>query len=142
MHHPSANLGNGIILCGENVNIPNKRNNFIEEIKFSKMSNYINYLSKKHLALVKLDIEGSEGKAINSGLELITKYHIPFFFIEFNPNYLKMQGTNPRTFLELFVNNGYKLSLVDFLSKKYSTIDELLNKSSTNLYIVFSKFLD
>ena len=114
----------------------------IEEVKFTKLSNHINYLSKKNLALIKLDIEGSEGKAINSGLELISKYHIPFFFIEYNPNYLKMQGTNPRDFLELFVNNGYKISLVNFLSNKYSTIDELLNIPATNLYIVFSKFLE
>ena len=95
MHHPSINIGNGVILCGDNANIPNKNEFLTEEVTFTKFSNYIPFLSKKNLALIKIDIEGSEGKAINSGIELITKYHIPFIFTEFTPDYLKMQGTEP-----------------------------------------------
>jgi len=119
LHHPSKNIGDAIILCGENVNIPRKNEDIIEEIKFTKLSNYIPFLKNKNLALIKIDIEGSEGKAINSGIELITKYHIPFIFLEFVPDYLKMQGTDPKEFLEIFEKNGYKISLDNFLSQKY-----------------------
>ena len=39
--------------------------------------------------MIKIDIEGSEAKAIEGGIELITKYHIPFIFLEFSPSMLK-----------------------------------------------------
>ena len=88
-----------------------------------------------------MDIEGSEGKAIESGIELITKYHIPFIVTEFNIDYLKMQGTDPKIFLERFEKNGYKFSIVDFLSNKFISIDSLLKLPITNLYIIYYEFL-
>ena len=141
LHHPSDNIGNAVILCGENTNIIPKNYYLSEEIKFTRLSNYIPFLSKKNLAFIKLDIEGSEGLAINSGFDLISKYHIPFILIEFTPNYLKMQGTDPKVFLETLEKNGYKMSTIDFLSKKYSTIDEIIKLSSINLYIIYTEFL-
>ena len=108
----------------------------------SVLSNYIPYLSQKNLAFIKLDVEGSEGKVINSGIELITKYHIPFLLVEFNIDYLKMQGTDPKDFLEIFINNGYSISTVDLFSKSYSSIESLLKTTLVNLYIIYSKFLE
>ena len=140
LHHPTQNIGDAIILCGENANIP-KNINFIEKIKFTRLSNYIPFLEKKNLALIKLDIEGSEGKAIISGIELITKYHVPFIFLEFVPDYLKIQGTDPKDFLEIFENNGYNISITDFLSKTYLPINQILKLSDINLYIVYSGFI-
>ena len=88
MRHPPWNEGNGIILSGDNNKISgNSKEYLTESVEFTKLSNYIPYLSKKNLALIKLDVEGSEGKVINSGIELITKYHIPFLFVEFNIDY-------------------------------------------------------
>ena len=92
-----------------------------------------------------MDIEGSEGKAIESGIGLITKYHIPFIATEFNIDYLKMQGTDPKIFLERFEKNGYKFSIVDFLSNKFLSIDSIIKLSATklyiNLYMIYYEFL-
>ena len=41
------------------------------EAYMTKLSNYIEFLSTKNLALIKIDTEGSEGKAIESGIELL-----------------------------------------------------------------------
>ena len=142
LQHPPWNEGNAIILCGDNNKISNTKESLTETVEFTKLSNYIPYLSKKNLAFIKLDVEGSEGKVINSGIELITKYHIPFLFVEFNIDYLKMQGTNPKSLLEIFINNGYSISLQSFFSKSYSSIEDLLKETSTNLYIVYTKFLE
>jgi hypothetical protein len=49
-----------MINCNENVVENNTNNN---EIIFTKLSNYISYFKNKNLALIKMDIEGSEGKA-------------------------------------------------------------------------------
>jgi sugar phosphate isomerase/epimerase len=89
-----------------------------------------------------MDIEGSEGKAIESGIELISEYHIPFLFIEFNPDYLKMQGTDPKHFLETFERNGYKISTIDFFNNRYSSIEEIMKLSATNLYIIYQGFVE
>ena len=142
LHHPAGNIGNAVILCGENINIARKNENLTEEVEFTKLSNYFTYFSKKNIALIKLDVEGSEGKVITSGIEFIVDYHVPFLFVEFRNDYLKLQGTDPKEFLELFEQNGYLFSTVDFFSKKYLSIEELLKIRSTDLYIVYKKFLE
>ena len=141
LHHPPGNEGNAIILCGDNNKISNTKESLYETIEFTKLSYFVPYLSKKNLAFIKIDVEGSEGKVINSGIELITKYHIPFLLVEFNNDYLKMQGTDPKVLLEIFINNGYLISTKDFWSKSYSSIESILKIKRCNLYIVFSNFL-
>ena len=73
------NKGNGMVIC---ENRDKKLNVFSEEIydniELTKLSNYIEFLTEKNVAFMKLDIEGSEANAIKGGKELITKYHIPF----------------------------------------------------------------
>ena len=142
LYNEKNNFGNGMINCEENKTMPTT---FINtgEIILTKLSNYIPYLSKKNLALIKIDIEGSEGKAIESGIELITKYHIPFIFLEFTPSSLKLHGTEPKEFLQMFINNGYKISY-SFFSQEYKSPDEIIAATTSllNLYIIYSKILD
>ena len=90
--------------------------------------------------MIKLDIEGSEGKALESGIELITKYHVPFIFIEYTPSLLKKYGTNPKTFFEMLISNRYKINVLNFFEKKNYDIKDLL-EHSRNLYIVYTPFL-
>ena len=89
-----------------------------------------------------MDVEGSEGKVIKSGIEFISEYHVPFLFVEFRNDYLKLQGTDPKDFLEMFEKNGYLFSTVDFFSKNYMSIEDLLLLDSTDLYIVYKNFLE
>ena len=142
LHHPSHNIGNAVILCGENAKISRNTKNLTEEVEFTKLSNYYDFLSEKNIALIKLDVEGSEGKVINSGIEFISKYHVPFLIVEFNNDYLKLQGTDPKKILEIFEQNGYLFSKGDFFSKTYLSIDQILKLKSPNLYIIYSKFLE
>ena len=68
-----------MILCGNNVTVPYEfRKNGITYL--TKLSNYVEFLSTKNVALIKIDVEGCEGKAIENGIELISKYYIPFIF--------------------------------------------------------------
>ena len=62
--------------------------------------------------------------------------------MEFNPKLLKKQGTEPKTFLKLFLNNGYKISEKNFFSQNYASINDLIKRRITNLYIAYIKFLD
>lgn len=115
LHHPSNNIANTVILCGKNPNIPmNIENNIIEKFKFTKFSNYYKFLSEKNIALIKIYVEGSEVNIIKSWIEFITKYQVPFLFIEFINDYSKMQGTEPKELLEIFEWNGYLISKDNF----------------------------
>jgi len=67
-----GNIGNGMILCDNNINVPYDliKNG---DTNMTKLSNYIEFLSTRNLALIKIDVEGSEGRAIKSGIELLFK---------------------------------------------------------------------
>ena len=134
LYHPLSNIGDAFAI--DNSQNLNKSEYFIEDIELSELNVYLPYFENKHLALLKLDVEGSEEKVIKSGIDLIVKYHIPFILMELNIKYLTLKGTNPKIFLEMFENNGYKISAIDFLSKKYSTIEKILKKVKDiiNLY--------
>lgn len=140
IYHPLINIGNAI--SSNDAHNSSIKNYIKEEIILTKLEKYIPYLVNKNLALMKLDIEGSEGKAIESGKELITKYHIPFIFMEWTPKALKLKGTDPELFLKLFINNGYKISKKDFLSGEYCSFDEIINVAAINLYIIYTNFLE
>ena len=142
LYHPLSNIGDAFAI--DNSQNLNKSEYFIEDIELSELNVYLPYFENKHLALLKLDVEGSEEKVIKSGIDLIVKYHIPFILMELNIKYLTLKGTNPKIFLEMFENNGYKISTIDFLSKKYSTIEKILKKVKDiiNLYIIYTNFLE
>ena len=132
-------IGNGAVLCDENEKITKAGNLNLQkefEIKLTKLSNFLPYLSNKNIALIKLDIEGGEGIVIEDAIELINKYHVPFIFTEFDPKYLEKHGTNPKKYLELFANNGYKISDKGFLNVTYITPEEI-NSAHKNLYFTY-----
>ena len=90
-----------------------------------------------------MDVEGSEGKAILGGIELITKYNVPFILLEFSPDCLKLHGTDPKEFLTLFEQNGYKFLNSSFFGKNYLSVDHIISKYTniTDLYIVHSSII-
>jgi FkbM family methyltransferase len=140
IHSPKNNIGNGFISC-KKISEENDVNN--GEIILTKLSNYIPFFMNKNLALIKIDIEGSEGKAFESGIELLTEYHVPFIIMEFTPKALISFGTDPKQFLEIFINNGYKINLLNFFETKTYEIEYFLKeiKDLGILYIVYTKIL-
>ena len=138
-----GNVGDGWIFCDKNASISN---NLIKSGKtiLTRLSNYISYLITNNLALIKIDVEGSEEKALLSGVELITKYKVPFIFLEFTPSALENHGTNSTEFLTLFEKSGYKFSNNYFLDSQYLSIDDIIKgyTIAVNLYIVHSSILN
>ena len=130
-----------MILCNDFMN-NNLRTYFLKEgnITITRFSNFIPYLLNKNLALIKIDIEGSEGRVIESGIELINKYHVPFIFLEFNPSLLIEHGTNPKNLLQLFIDNGYRITFDGFFSKSYVSIEQLIKTYQGHLKLYFIYF--
>lgn len=138
------NMGNGMVICNKS-----KSNNILDfqktsKVSLVKLSRYIPFLSDKNIALIKLDIEGNEGKAIESGIELLSKYRVPFIFIEFTPIFLREHETDPNEFLNLFLKNGYKISSQGFLSNNYSSIENILEITTyqINLYFIHTSIIE
>ena len=138
------NFGNGMIVCEKKYkNIYKFTGDIYNNIIMTKLSNYFKFLSKKNVALMKLDIEGFEPKAIYGGKELITKYHTPFVVSELAVDLSYAFGTNKLEFFQFFEDNGYKISLNGFFSKQYLSPLELSKiKKTTNYYFVYEKILE
>lgn len=137
-----GNKGNGMIICEQRKDIPHILEKKSQVI-LTKLSNFIPYLSTKNLAFIKIDVEGTEESVILSGIELLTKYHVPFIFLEYCPDNLKLHDVDKKKFLEIFDKNGYKISVNSFFDKNYTSIDYLASKNDLiNLYIVYEKILE
>ena len=143
LYNFKGNKGNAILKCDNNLKITNE---MIKEgeIILTKLNNYLPFIREKNLFLIKVDAEGSEGKALEGGIELISQYHVPFIFMEFTPYFLELHGTDPIRFLQIFINNGYKISYKHFLDKKDYKIGNIIKKAGNqiNLYITYKKVFE
>lgn len=142
LYNTLNNKGNGLVKCEIKENLTNSFEKK-GEIILTKLNNYLPFFMNKNLVLIKMDIEGAERKAIDGGIELITKYKIPFIFMEFTPSFLKRLSSDPKEFLQLFVDNGYKISFLDFFNDHVS-VDDIMGKNinQINLYLVYSEILE
>ena len=137
------NKGDGAIFC-KNIEQTYDyfRGDVYNNIELTKLSKYMKFLSDKNAALMKIDVEGYEGKVIKGGKEIISKYHIPFIMFEFSQRLFKLHKTNILEFLRFFEKNGYKFSIVDFFSKKYISSEEIMRYNNPiNLFVVYEEFI-
>ena len=90
---------------------------------------------------LKMDIQGAEGGAVKGSINLFQS-NISKIFTEYYPYGLSSFGVEPKEFLDLLINAGFKIYNMDDKKRKVEpiTIKELLNKYSpekggyTNLY--------
>ena len=135
------NEGNGMVICDDKKFLYNTKlkKMFVKEseVEITTLNQFIPYLSNKNIALMKIDVEGQELKILEGGAKLITQYHVPFVVLEFSPTYLKEVGSEPIKLIQLFIDNGYKISIEGFLTNKYLTADELLAKTGFQINCYF-----
>ena len=134
-------LRKDIILCDKNKE-KNLDNDYIKinTVRTNILNNFIPLINNKKLTLLILDLEYEGEIFLESENYLITKYHIPFIFIEFNMKMFSIHGTRPQDFLKIFSQNGYKISLNGFLSRKFISIEDIIKStlSKINLYIIYT----
>jgi len=141
----SKSKSSGKVYCDVKQNLPS---NLIKsgESTLTRLSNYLIFLSNQNLALVKMSIEGLEEKAIQGGIELISKYHVPYIYLEFNPDSLREQGTDPIKFLKIFTRYKYRFPFYNFFDDEFLSIDEIMTKArrhngKINLYIAHARMI-
>jgi len=130
-----------VVLC-DKTKEKNFDKNYIKkaQVKSEPLSKFIPLINNKRMTLLRLDLHYEGEKAIESGKELISIYHIPFIFIEFNLSMFILHETKPQDFLRFFINNGYKISLNGFLSNEFINIEDILKTYfvKINLYLVYT----
>ena len=138
------NRGNGMIFCeNREKSLIDFKGDKFDNIELTKLSRYYNYLFNKNLALIKIDVEGSEEIVFEGGRELIAKYHDPFIMVEYELKMVETHRINALEFFQFFENNGYKIALNDFFSKNYTTLLYFEKyKDSIELFIVYEKILE
>ena len=131
------NRGDGFVFCDSKTKIPSYLTKK-EEVSIIKLENYIPYLAKNNLGLIRIDVDGAEGKVIEGSIRLMSEYHVPFIYLKFNPEALKLHGTDPITFLNIFNKYGYLFPSYNFFDEVYLSPDEVIKKTNGtyNLYIV------
>ena len=146
LRHVSINLGNAIIIDDVNakLNTTNYHPELVDTIELVKLSDFIPYLTLHNLAIIKMDVEGSEGQVLKGGIEIIEKYHVPFILTEFCPKALQNHNTSLLEFLNLFYDNKYKISTKSFFSTNYKNLEYFLNlslNSNIQIFAVYDNFL-
>jgi FkbM family methyltransferase len=108
-------------------------------INSTRLKDFIPLINHKRITLLRIDMEFEGEKAIRSGKDLITLYHVPYVFIEFNKKMFSIHETKEEDFLKFFVNNGYQISLKGFLANDFISIEDLMKKKfkRINLYLVY-----
>ena len=63
--------------------------------------------------------------------------------MEFYVEYLRLHNTDPKHFLQMFINNDYKIYLNSFFDEKNYFINDVVSigerSGLINLYLVYSK---
>ena len=131
------NHGDGFVNCDINRHIPSYLKKS-EEVTIVKLENYIPFLCHNNLGLVRIDVEGAEEKVLEGGIQLLYAYRVPFIFLKFNPESLKLHGTEPKTFLKMFYKYGYLFPSYNFFDNVYLSPEEIMEKTNGtyNLYII------
>jgi FkbM family methyltransferase len=86
--------------------------------------------STERIDVIKIDVEGAEGRALRGMSELIDRYQ-PVIFSEFTPSTLpSMSGMSPREYLQLFTSRNYSLAVLEPSGPRTMTIDALLEHAT------------
>lgn len=77
-------------------------------VKLSTLDSYVTDHQIHRLDLIKLDVDGFEGKVIRGAMDTLRKFK-PYIIMEIAPAWLEMRGDNVRDILQLLETLDYKL---------------------------------
>ena len=83
-------------------------------------STRLDALVSQDIDVIKIDVEGSELHAVNSGVRLFDHYRVGHIISEFSPTMIRQKRSDPFDYLKFFVSRGYVIRMVtDDLSDSY-----------------------
>ncbi|CAF1387605.1 unnamed protein product [Adineta ricciae] len=76
-------------------------------------STRLDTLVNQNIDVMKIDVEGSELYAVQSGIRLFDKYEVRHVVSEFSPRMMREKRSDPYDYLKFFVSRGYKIRIVN-----------------------------
>ncbi|UJR17713.1 hypothetical protein I4U23_004611 [Adineta vaga] len=110
----NRNIGDGHTICGISSEkdairlIP--RDYSIRQIINSTR---LDSLVSQNIDVMKIDVEGSELYAVQSGIRLFDQYQVHHIISEFSPRMMREKKSDPYEYLKFFVSRGYNIRIVD-----------------------------
>ncbi|CAF1007451.1 unnamed protein product [Adineta steineri] len=114
LYSDNGNIGDGHTICGisseKNINtlIPNGYS-----IRQIINSTRLDTLVSQNIDVMKIDVEGSELYAVQSGNHLFDNYHVHNIISEFSPRMMRDKKSDPYEYLNFFVSRGYNIRMVN-----------------------------
>ena len=107
-----------MVLCGEHTEIPNDHV-FRGEQNTYRLDSLID--TNIQIQVLKIDVEGFEYYALKGGSELFEQKRVKYLVIlflfqmtEFNKELIQSKSIEPRKYIEMLVNWGFKISTIGF----------------------------
>ena len=101
----------------------------------AKLNDYLQYFGNRNVALIKIDLVAEGTKTIETGKILLSQFHVPYVFIEFNKKSFLERETKPENFFKEFLNNGYKINFDGFFDNQRKTVEEIINNKHEHIYL-------
>jgi FkbM family methyltransferase len=122
-------------IVGHRINQQKSSQKFIE-VESIILDNYIKKLNLDNkINFIKIDVEGSEPKVLEGAKEIMQKSNQLKIFTEFNREFVKKYGIEPKEMIDLLYRNGFKIYLPNYKENKINltNVNELLTSKETLL---------
>ena len=122
-------------IVGHRINQQKSSQKFIE-VESIILDNYIKKLNlDSKINFIKIDVEGSEPKVLEGAKEIMQKSNQLKIFTEFNREFVKKYGIEPKEMIDLLYRNGFKIYLPNYKENKINltNVNELLTSKETLL---------
>ncbi|CAF1416711.1 unnamed protein product [Adineta ricciae] len=96
-------------------------------------STRLDTLVNQNIDVMKIDVEGSELYAVQSGIRLFDKYEVRHIVSEFSPRMMREKRSDPYDYLKFFVSRGYKIRIVS------DQLTSLFERKNEIIYVLFKK---
>ena len=124
--------------CGSNSMSTNEDSDYVPEVIVQSVTIDNSLSTQTKIDLIKIDIEGFEGIAIQGMMQTLTT-HRPIVFLEFFPEALKVVSKiHPLEYLKIFENLGYEFKTMPNDNKKSFTTksgEEVLASMGSSILI-------
>jgi len=144
LYSETFNKGNGELFCDDYERPVNKL--YQGAIELMKLDEFAYYF--KNLAVIKIDIEGSEYNVMKGGRSVMLNMRVPYILTEWSPYMTRHRNADPIAYIQEFFDAGYKVDIkgfdganivdMDFIRDKADESKPKYEKVNMNLYFIYS----
>jgi len=144
LYSEDFNKGNAELFCHDYEKPLNRI--YQGAIELMKLDEFVYYF--KNLAVIKIDIEGSEYNVMKGGRSVMLNMHVPYILTEWSPYMIRQKNGDPIAYIQEFMNAGYKVDTkgfeganivdINFIREKADQDKQNYKGVNINLYLIYT----